>query len=289
MLFLEAMENFLIHLKTTERSPRTLEIYRIGLTRFHNNLSCKLNRSLYVEEITSEDFEKFLYESPNDKNFSQSTRHTYSTAFKSFYSYCYNKGLCKTNVGKNLTPIKGKPKERIFISEEEMLKLVDSVDNEADKVLVQTMFYTGLRISEAIGLTIDDVNFQDNFINVRKLKGRYDRKIPISIKLYYVLEQYYNNYRSNFDDGGDSFFIRENSKEYTICYFNRMLKRASVKAELNINITSHIMRHSFASNLVAKGVDVVKIKKLLGHEWISTTNIYLHTNLELLKNAVDRL
>jgi integrase/recombinase XerD len=289
MVFLEELDNFIKHLEVAERSPRTLDLYKVCLTRFHNSLSSKLNRPVYVEEVTAEDFEKYLFEPPNDINFSQSTRRTFSTAFKSFYSYCYNKGLCKANIGKSLTPIKGKPKERTFISEDELLKLVDEVSNETDKVMLKTMYFTGIRVSEAFNLTLDDINFQENYINVRKLKGRYDRKIPISIKLYYILEQYYNNYRNSIDEGGDSFFIRENGSKYTIGYINRIIKRATIKAELNINISTHIMRHAFASGLAAKGVDVVKIKKLLGHEGISTTNIYLHTNLELLKNAVDRL
>jgi len=70
---------------------------------------------------------------------------------------------------------------------------------------------------------------------------------------------------------------------------NRVLKRASIKAGLNLNISPHILRYSFASNLIAKGVDIVKVKKLLGHENIKTTSIYLHTNMEELEKAVNLL
>lgn len=289
MLYLNAMELFLEHLQATDRSPITITNYGRFLAPFNNYLSQRFNRPAYVDEVTPDDFERYLFEPPNDTNFSQTTRFTISTAFKSFYSFCYLKGFCQANIGKKLTPIKAKSKERTFITEDELLKIVAHINSETARALMQTMFYTGMRIGEATSLTFEDINFRDNYITVRKRKSRYDRKIPISIKLRLILNDYLDNYREVLESESDLVFVLENGTANKEFKLNTMLKLAAQKAGLNENISSHVMRHSFASNLIAKGVDIVKIKKLLGHEQIKTTNIYLHTNMELLRNAIDRL
>jgi len=86
------------------------------------------------------------------------------------------------NIGKKIIQIKAKAKERTFIIEEELLKLVDEITNETEKAIIRTMFYTGLRIGEAVNLTFDDVNLDDNYIYVRKSKSRYERKYLLVLK-----------------------------------------------------------------------------------------------------------
>lgn len=289
MIFTKAIDLFIEHLEAVDRSPKTIKHYKGCLLRFNNHMCNKLNRPIYVDEIRADDFEKYLYDAPNDKNITQVSRYAISTAFKSFYTFCFNKGYCEFNVGRELTPIKAMAKERTYITEEEMLKMVAEAKTDTDKVIMKTMFYTGMRIGEAVGLTFEDISFGNNYINVKKRKSRYDRKIPISMKLRIILEDYLEDCRSEIDTESDNVFVHEDGRKYTENYFNRMLKRVAKQAGLNENITSHIMRHSFASNLIGKGVDIVKVKKLLGHESIITTNIYLHTNMHLLKEAVDTL
>ncbi|MFZ5968236.1 MAG: tyrosine-type recombinase/integrase [Bacillota bacterium] len=289
MDFEKAVNLFMEHLNEKDRSPKTISHYDGCLSRFNKYLVEKYNRLVYVDEVTPDDFEKYLYEPPNDKNLTQVSRYTITTAFKSFYTFCYNKDYCKGNIGRQLTPIKARSKERAYITEEELMKMVGKISNETDKAIMQTMFYTGMRIGEAINLTLADINFTGNYIHVKKRKSRYDRKVPISIKLRIILEDYLEYCRSEIETDSDRVFVLANGGNYTESRFNKMIKRTAQKAELDGNMTSHIMRHSFASNLIAKGVDVARVKKLLGHESIITTNIYLHTNMQLLRKAVDKL
>ncbi|NJD04655.1 MAG: hypothetical protein FIA99_19120 [Ruminiclostridium sp.] len=288
MLFTVALEDFLEHLKAIDRSPHTIEDYRGNLTRFVNYLSKKNNCAIYVDEVTPDDFEKYLYEPPNDKRFSQVTRQGISTAFKSFYTFCYKKGYCDTNIGQKVAWIKAKPKERIFIYEHEMLRLVDVIKSETDKALLKTLFYAGLRVGEAIKLKLDDVNYKDHYLLIRKQKSRYDRKVPISIKLEGILANYLENYRDN-EAATDNFFTYDFSLECIDSHLSYVLKQAVKESGLNVPVNTHIMRHSFASNLINKGVNIVIIQKLLGHQSVRTTQIYLHANLEALKKAIDTL
>lgn len=289
MTLSEALQHFYIYLETVNRSPETIRTYKGHLSSFESYLIQKYNNCAYIGEVKQDDFEKYLYESPNDKKFTQVTRQGITTAFKSFYSFCYKKGYSKTDIGKKAAYIYAKPKERTYITEDELLKIVGELKGETDKVMLQTMFYTGLRISEAISLTFEDVNFMDNYIYVKKHKSIDDRKIPISVKLGYILEEYIENCRNEIQTDSDKVFVLENGQTCNKSRFNWTLKQAAKKAGLKENISSHIMRHSFASNLIAKGVDIVKVQKLLGHNSIRTTSIYLHTNMQALKKAVSTL
>ena len=98
MKFIDAIELFLEHLQATDRSPKTITNYSRFLVPFNHYLSQRFNRPAYLEEVTADDFERYLFEPPNNNNFSQTTRQTISTAFKSFYSFCYMKGYCHTNI-----------------------------------------------------------------------------------------------------------------------------------------------------------------------------------------------
>jgi len=281
MKFTDALKLFEEHLQIIGRSPETIRTYDGHLTRIYNYMCQKYNRTVDIEEINTDDFERYLY----GFNFKPMSRHGISTAFKSFYSFCYKKGYCKINIGKEIITKKARSKERTFISEEEMLKICDGLSQEVYKFIIKTLYYAGLRISEAINLTIEDVNMDENYILVRKHKSRFDRKVPISIKLQNLFE-YYLEYERH-DAESDKFFVIEKPDSFKQ-YINILIKQAAENAGLKLNI-SHTMRHSFASNLIAKDVSIVVIQKLLGHVKIRSTAIYLHSNMQSLKSAVNTL
>ena len=283
MEFKQAIQEFLKYLKQTNKSAETIRIYKGYLTSFSNYLAIRYNRAIGVDEVGADDFEKYLFVPPNDK-ITQVTRQTITIAFKSFYSFAFLKGYCKSNMGKKVAQIKAKPKERTFITEEEMLKIVAKIETPMDKVFIQTLFYAGLRIQEAINLTIDDISLQKGYINISKNKSRYDRKVPISVKLGYILEEHLQN-----TDSDKVFKFRYSRPNDIKAYVNTILKEATHTAGLNLEITSHICRHSFSSILIQKGVDVVRVQKLLGHQNLRTTSIYLHTNFKALKEAIATL
>jgi len=184
---------------------------------------------------------------------------------------------------------KNRDKKPNFITEEEMEKVRDSLDQTRYKVLITCLFYTGLRWSEAFGITANDFNFDqwviDGGIDGQKLgqltvpasiaKGSKERKVWVVPKaMYYIMN--FCNYRL------------KNEKKFThdsrLFDFGKtdwsIIIRETAKSVLKKHVTSHSMRHSFATMLIKKKIPIEKVQILLGHSDISTTQIYLHLGFD---------
>ncbi len=148
------------------------------------------------------------------------------------------------------------------------------------------MFYAGLRINECVNLKLDDVDFNNEEIKVIEGKGNKDRTVPMNDTLIELLEEYLDNGR--IEAGTDRFL---SSKSGKICaqLVNREIRKAVKSAGIQKKVSCHVLRHSFASNMLDRGANILQVQKLLGHESIETTSIYLHTTFEELQEAVDVL
>jgi integrase/recombinase XerD len=177
--------------------------------------------------------------------------------------------------------------ERTYLTEEEVVILTEELDHPLIQLVVKTLYYTGLRISECIHLTLDDVNFERNWIRVIEGKGGKDRTIPMNLKLKELLADYKENWRAEVET--PYFFCTFKSGKLHRNYVNLVIRQALKRLDWNRKITAHTLRHSFASNLVKKEVNIVKIQKLLGHSSLTTTSVYTHTNLVELEDAVNHL
>ena len=288
MLFLNAVTSFVHHLEELKRSPQTVISHRDNLTRFYNYLTRIYNRPLYVDEISPDDFEKYIYDSPRGQNFSSSTRAVLTVAFKSFYSFCYKKAICDNNVGKQVAWIKAKVKERPFLTEVEIKQIVAKLEVPAHKAVIQTLYYAGLRVGEALNLKIRDIAFDEGYMEIKTQKSIDNRKIPINKKLETILKEYISQHRRR-SSKNDNVFVLGTRGTLSEHHLGRNLRKAAKVVGIKTKVTTHIMRHSFASNLVALGADVVKVQKLLGHRSLATTNIYLHADVNELKKAVNAI
>lgn len=286
MLLTKAIELFHDNLQVMERSKSTIYKYMLYLVGFNQYLCTVYNRQLYIDEIKPDDFERYVFNEYGKDKYADSTRHNIITAFKSLYSFCHRKEYCPINTGMLVKNIKVETEEREIINEVEFRRIVKNMSSPTAKAVASTLFYTGLRIAECLKLTTEEVDFNNGIIKVIKGKGKKDRNIPMNSRLRKILLNYYNHDRH--EVGTNNFF---SSKSGKMCrqYVNRELMNAIQKAGIQKKVTCHVLRHSFASNLVDKGANLLKVQKLLGHESIETTKIYLHTNLEELQDAVNLL
>ncbi|HWQ31066.1 MAG TPA: tyrosine-type recombinase/integrase [Negativicutes bacterium] len=285
--FNQALEEFLEYLWSIGRSKETISTYKKQLRKYHKYLVDDKNRCIYIDELTSDDLEAYLGDT--DIGLSSQTKFSLIIAYKSFMTYCFGMGLCKINTGKEIKQIKPRIKERTSLTEEEFQTLVDNIDNPIVRCVVYTMYYTGCRINELVQLKIDDIDLSRNTISIRKPKGhsQKSRIIPINSKLRCLLAEYMTIRLS--DDTEDSFFVLKRSGGISESTVNRAINEAARKAGIERNITNHIIRHTFASLLQEKGIDLKRIQVLLGHRNLETTNIYLHTNTQNMRDAVNLL
>lgn len=237
---LNYLPNILQWCKRAKRQSGT----KAHLISFNNYLCESYNRPVYLEDVTAEDMEKYLFNVLSESKYSSSYRHLMITAFKSLFNFCTAKDYCTVNIGKLVKFNKIYTKERVYISEFELVKIAKHIEQPTVRTLVQTIFYTGLRLTEAINLKIDDVDFEHELVLVRDGKGRKDRVIPVNDKLKKMLIDYLANDRV--EVGTDNFFSSRTGKISTI-YTEEVLRKTVKELGIEKQITPHVLRHAFAS------------------------------------------
>ena len=284
MLLREGIILFKKHLIINERSSETLRAYMIELenfTQYHEN---QYNGPVYLDEITVRDIEEYLHElKVRGSHASRRSRMVY--ILRSFYNFATRQELVSNNVAARVDSVKVQQLERTFLSDEEFEKLVSVIMNDLVRVLIYTLFMTGLRIKEALDLTLQDVDFVANVIRVKHGKGNKSRIIPISDRLLPILRRYVDEDRPKCSSS--IFFATKVSGQLSASMANKTLKQAVIQLGWTKNVTCHVLRHSFASHLVRNNVNIVRVQKLLGHASLKTTSIYTHATMDELSEAVN--
>ena len=238
-----------------------------------------------IECITNRDVERFLGFTYKRAKY---VAHLYYRTLKAAFNKAIQWSYISNNPFKGAKPPKLQKKLPDFITEAELLKIMQGVESESLKCLYYTGFHTGMRLSELISLQWKSVDLPRRIITVGNTdafitKSKCARIIPINSSLHLRLTERFKNSKSWF------VFPKENDMMYNLYYVSHRFKKAVVAAGIARDIHFHSLRHSFASNLVQNGVSLYIVKELLGHADISTTQIYAHLNKEALSNAVEVL
>lgn len=287
MLYSTAVEYFRVYQHSLDLSENTIQAYGNDLCFFGKYLIHTYNYTPYLSDVTTEDFENYLVYLKDSLGYSSASRKRKLAVFRTFMNFCMKKKYIFSNPAVLVDSIKVKHKERLYLDEREVMQIIDQLSHPLISLVVITLYYTGMRISECIHLKLCDVNFERNEIRVVDGKGQKERLIPISHKLLPHLKNYKEHFRPFSKD--ERFFCTANSGAISAPYVNRFLAEATKKLGWPYHVTCHTMRHAFASNLVKRNIHVVQIQKLLGHTNLSTTSIYTHAKFEDLTVAVNQL
>lgn len=284
MVYSCVVEKFLKYLESIDRSVETIEAYRKELSYFAEFLGCKYSLEKHMDEIVLEDLEDYMYYI-KIKGKMSATRNRVIYIFRSLYNYAYKREFCSKQLPLFLEPIKVKQRERFFLDEDQIEVLFNNIDKPLLKAAIQTMFYTGIRVSELVNLTLEDLDIDNRLIYIVNGKGKKDRLIPINKKLLTILKDYLSNIRPSITS--EKLFCTRRSGALSAQYINVTLKKAQETMGFDRNISAHILRHSFASALIKKNVPLAYLQKLLGHADLRVTSIYIHQNIEELREAIE--
>lgn len=285
MLFVDAIDQFGKYQLNIERSPRTIEAYREDLHLLNRYLEEKYNGLMYLDDIKKTDIEEYLLFLKEEKKYKDDSRKRLLASYRSFFKYAHRHEWCEKNVTELLEPIKVRQKERHFLNDEEVNTFIEAIDHRLIKLVAQTLYYTGMRITECLNLQLDDIEIEKGIIRVNQGKGNKDRTIPINPRLKELFIDYIENWRVP----SPNFFATQISGSLSRNSVGLVFRETSKKLGLKKTISAHTLRHSFASQLVSKDVHLVKISKLLGHNSLKTTSIYVHSSMDDLKEAINTL
>ncbi len=268
-------------------SPQTVQTYDESLREFESYISLRDNRLLI--ELADADLIRDWMESLMDKGNTASTINKKLSALRSFYRFALKRKLVGKDPAHCITgPKKSKPLPQ-FLREGEMDNLLDGLEwdeNNYKDVRARTLlllFYeAGLRRAELIGLDDGDVDFTANQLKVTGKRNK-QRIIPFGKELAEALSLY----RAARDEQGekisDAFFLNDKGDRMKAQQVYNLVRKYLSEVTSLKKRSPHVLRHTFATAMLNHGSDLESIKNLLGHESVSTTEIYAHTTFEQLK------
>ncbi len=217
------------------------------------------------------------------------------SGIKSFFKYCMLEQICTINPTTLLPTPKTKRKLPDVLSFEEIEQLIGAIDlskpeGGRNKAILETMYSSGLRVTEAITLKISCLYLDVGFIRVIG-KGDKERLVPIgtdAIKFIKLYKDTIRVHQTPAKDCDDILFLNNRGKGLSRVMIFYIIKDLILKTGIKKAISPHSFRHSFATHLVEGGADLRAVQEMLGHESITTTEIYTHINREYLRDTLDR-
>lgn len=245
-----------------------------------------------TDDLLETDLYEFLkYELSIGHSVSTALRRLSST--RSFYVFLKKDGLFKGSIPDIETPKKPKHLPNC-LSEEEVEALLEAPDLTSpsglrDKAMLETMYSSGLRVSELLNLKKGQVNLNKGIITVFG-KGAKERKVPIADYAVDFIKQYIKEVRNkNENKGSEYLFLSKKGEPLSRVYFFKQVKKYSELAGITTNVSPHTLRHSFATHLLNHGAQLRIVQGILGHTNIATTQIYTHVSSEKLKSDYDKI
>ncbi|MBL7157111.1 MAG: tyrosine recombinase XerC [Candidatus Omnitrophica bacterium] len=282
--YIEKFKNYLVVEKNY--STHTVKNYLADLAEFSSFLSGK-----DIKEVDYLAIRKFLAYFRTKGISKRSVARKLST-LRTFFRFLCRDGYTKNNPIANISTPKLDKRLPIFLDEKRILQLITAPDKKTfqsarDRAILETLYSTGIRVSELVGIDIDDIDFISGVVKVLG-KGRKERLAPIGDKAVNIIREYmdYRNRKKRTDK--KALFLNKSGSRITQRGVRRTVERYIKVLSIKEHISPHTFRHSFATHLLNRGADLRSVQELLGHKNLSTTQIYTHVTIDHLKSVYDK-
>ncbi len=271
--FLEVEKNYSAH---------TLLNYRLDLEEFS-----KFLKETPIETVDYSNLRHFLAEMRAHNLKPRSVARKLSS-LRSFFKYLQREKIIQRNPATLLvTPKLDKPLPH-FLSEEEAVKLIEApsankTSDYRDRSIFEVLYSTGMRVSELVGLDVEDIDFFSNIVRVMG-KGKKERVIPIGDTALGALKNYIDHRAVK----SKAVFLNRSGGRLSDRSVRNIINKYILREAMRQHVTPHMFRHSFATHLLNRGADLRSVQELLGHVNLSTTQIYTHLTTDKLKSVYDK-
>jgi integrase/recombinase XerC len=307
-LFSPLVRQFLDYLKLEKHfSDYTVKSYGADLIQFGQYLSGQIGnaagspgalpagesldeRQLKCDALTIREFLNYLYA----QNYTKSTTARKLATLRSFFKFLIRRGVVSVNPLSTIRTPKQEKRLPKCLDLEQVQKLLDAPGDSdllssRDKAMLEVLYSSGIRVSELVDLEMADIDLQEGVLRVRG-KGRKDRLTPIGSQAIKALQRYFELRSLDGRSQGSHahrVFLNKHGESLSTRSVRRKLDKYLLSAGLDPGISPHTLRHSFATHLLNNGADLRSVQELLGHQSLSTTQIYTHLTTQRMKEVYN--
>lgn len=277
------LEKFLRYLEIERNaSAHTLLNYKLDLLDFRGFI-----KETDVKEVDYLFIRKYLA-FLKEKSLTNRTVARKLSSLRSFFRFLVKDGYVKINPVDAVTSPKQEKALPKFLTEDDVVRLIEAPDTQTlkglrDRAMLETLYSTGMRISELMSLTQGSVDFIGGTVKALG-KGKKERLLPIGERALRAIRNYLKMRKT----ASERLFLNKNKKPLTARGFRKVLDVYIRKISLREHVSPHTLRHSFATHLLDRGADLRSVQELLGHANLSTTQIYTHLTTEKLKAVYEK-
>lgn len=283
------IDMYLNYLKIVKKySDKTILSYSDDLIEYNEFLGNNFINILNIDLNTTKEYLKYLYDRKINKN-SISRK---LSSIRGFYNYLLKEQIITNNYFNNIP----NPKKELYLpkylKDEELDKIfsvcnMNNPINERDTLIIELLYATGIRVSELVNIKIKDINRGEKSIKVLG-KGDKERIVLYNNHTEKALDTYLNDGYHSFNKQNNGYLIlNKNGGKLSERYVRVIINNLVRKAGLDIKISPHTIRHTFATDMLEEGADLMTVKELLGHESLNTTSIYTHVTNEQIKKTYN--
>lgn len=281
------LSEFLEYLKVVKKhSDNTIINYRVDILEFNDFMKGKI---LEISKEDVNDYLNYMYE----MNASKSTISRKLSSLRTFYNYLVSNGIVSTNyfsLVKNPRKDKNLPR---YVNDSDIDKMFMISDTrkpigQRNLVIIRMLYATGVRVSELVNIKIKDINISERTIRILG-KGSKERIVIFGINTSRELKKYLDDGRRKLDVRNSEYlFLNKDGNRLSDRYVRKIIDDIIVKASISMHVSPHMLRHTFATEMLNNGADLVSVKDLLGHESLNTTSIYTHVSDEMIRKVYDK-
>jgi len=292
--FESVIARFLRYLKNERNaSELTIKSYQEDLTILNGWFLDTMGRSPAPDSITPLDLRSYVA-TLHEAGYAPTSISRKLASLRSFFKFAQREGLAQSNPAKPLRNPRKQRKLPHFLTNQEIGKLLAAPSKSSsmgrrDSAILETLYSAGLRVSEVVGININDLDLEDGLVRVRG-KGRKERLAPLGSYAVKALNHWLSKRTPHDSENKKSgaVFLNKFGKRLSTRSVARMLEKYLKQTDLDMRTSPHTLRHSFATHLLNGGADIRSVQELLGHKSLVTTQIYTHVSTAGLKQAYEK-
>jgi len=280
------IEKFYSYLKVNKKySVNTIKAYIADIEEYVNVVK-------KVKNINDKDISKYLTYLHSEENLSNSSIGRKLSSIRRFYQFLFNEDIIETNYFNDVSNPKKNMVLPKYINESDLSKLFsvcmgDDPILQRDRLIIELLYETGIRVDELVNIKLTDINFHNNEIKING-KGSKQRIVIYNDTCKEALYKFIDNARPRLYKKETYYlFIGRQNGHISSKYVRDIVNKIKIKAMVDGQITPHVFRHTFATDMLNNGADLVSVKDLLGHESLDTTSVYTHLTDEQIKQVYN--